>query len=240
MIFLEPRTAKKAKTMPDLIKALDPYFAKGWQNYPEEILTELTYAAKDYTFLNDFVHREVLKPSWPKLYGAQSFLCYEGEKYFIRLNLWFPEKQSPVADQIKKYFSIELLHNHNFPLFTVGLFGPGYTTELFRWDDVSYDRKVGESVDLSFTAKPTLSFGSALFIERDADYHLQLWPEAFSISLNVIPTTRPDYSLCQYVLNPDYKIREILYTGVLPRGTGSPRSNPNFHDGDLISGKAIK
>ncbi len=228
MIFLEPKPGKKTATLNELVAAVEPYFAKGWRNYPEEILRELTHAANNYSFLNDFVNGEIKKSTWPKLYGAQSFLCHEGKDFFVRLNLWFPEKETPVADQMKKYFSIELLHNHNFPLFTTGLFGPGYTTQLFRWDDVTYERKVGEKVDISFTAEPTLALGAGLYIERDADYHLQLWPEAFSISLNIIPTLREDYSPCQYVLNHDRIIQEILYTGVLPTGTGSPRSKPNF------------
>lgn len=228
MIFLPTGPGGKTATLEQLVVALDPYFEKGWEDHPEEILTEMTYAANDYTFLNDFVQGEILAGKWPKLYGAQSFLCHEGEKYFIRLNLWFPEKESPVADQIKKYFSIGLLHNHNFPLFTVGLFGPGYTTQLFNWDEVNYERKVGEKVEIDFTAQPSLALGSALLMERDSDFHLQIWPETFSISLNVIPTAKEDYSLCQYILNDDHSIREILYTGVLPRGTGSPRSNPNF------------
>lgn len=228
MIFIEPGPVKKTATPDQLVAALEPYFAKGWKNYKQEILTELTCAAKDYSFLNKFVQSEVIKGKWPKLYGAQTFLCHEGKDFFVRLNLWFPEKATPVAEQIKKYFSIGLLHNHNFPLFTVGLFGPGYTTQLFSWDEVDYDLKVGESIAIDFTGQPSLSFGSALFIERDADYHLQMWPKAFSISLNVIPTAREDYSSCQYVLSDDKTIREILYTGVLPRGTGSPRSKPNF------------
>lgn len=228
MIYIEPGEVKKTATLSQLVAALKPYFAKGWQNYPNEILTEMTYAAKDYTFLNAFVHSEVIKNKWPKLYGAQTFLCHEGKDFFVRLNLWFPEKESPVAEQIKKYFSIGLLHNHNFPLFTVGLFGPGYTTQLFGWDNVDYGLKVGDRVEIEFSGQPSLSFGSALLMERDSDFHLQMWPKEFSISLNVIPTAREDYSLCQYVLNDDRTIREILYTGVLPRGTGSPRSKPNF------------
>ena len=174
MIFIPASPVEKTATLKQLVAAMDGYFDKGWKNYEEEILSELTYAANDYSFLNDFVHGEILAGKWPKLYGAQSFLCHEGENYFIRLNLWFPEKESPVADQIKKYFSIDLLHNHNFPLFTAGLFGPGYTTKLFRWDEVSDDHKVGDQLKIDFTAQPTLSLGSALYIERDADYHIAL------------------------------------------------------------------
>jgi hypothetical protein len=228
VIFFEPEMGSKTATLKELIAAVEPYFAKGWKNYENEILRELTFAANNYTFLNEFVDGEIKNGSWPKLYGAQSFLCHEGEDFFVRLNLWFPEKETPVAEQMKKYFSIGLLHNHNFPLFTAGLFGPGYTTQLFRWDDVTYDRKVGDRVDINFTAEPTLAMGAGLYIERDSDYHLQIWPKAFSISLNIIPTTKEDYSACQLVLNKDRAIQEILYTGVLPTGTGSPRSKPNF------------
>lgn len=224
MIFLDPKPSEKGATLDDLVAALQPYFKKGWENYPEEILHELQKTANNYTFLNDYVHREVKAGNWPKLYGAQSFLCYESKDFFIRLNLWFPEKESPVSDHIKKYFSIGLLHNHNFPLFTVGLFGPGYTTELYRWDEVRYDHRPGDVIDIDFTQEPTLSLGSALYIERDADYHLQKWAENFSISLNIIPTTKNDYSYCQVLLNDDHSIMEILYTGDPPKGVGSPRA----------------
>ncbi len=224
MNFLEPAPDKKTATLTELIAAVRPYFIKGWQNYPDEILEELRNACNNYSFLTEFVFGEIKKGAWPKLHGAQSFLCYECEEFVIRLNLWFPEKESPVAEQIKKYFSIDLLHNHNFALFTAGLFGPGYSTHLFRWNDVSYERKVGETLEIEPLGQHSLCHGSALYLESDADFHLQLWPESFSISLNLIPATPEDQTPCQYILNKDRTIREILYTGTISRGTVKSRA----------------
>lgn len=224
MIFHEPRPGPEEANLDTLVSAIKPYFKKGWENHVEEILLQMSYASNNHSFLNDFVHRQVKDNKWPKLYGAQSFLCYESREFFIRFNLWFPEKESAVAEQIKKFFSIGLLHNHNFPLLTVGLFGPGYRTGLFRWDDVEYDRKAGEKLGLDFSANLSLSLGSTLYLEKDKDFHTQHWPESFSISLNVIPTTANDYSPTQYIMNDDLSIYEALDLRDSPRGSGSPRA----------------
>lgn len=210
MLFIKPEPKPKGATLDTLVETIQPYFDKGWANHCPEILHALRDTTINFAFLNDFVDRQTRVNHWPALLGTQSFRCFENNDFVVRLNLWFPKEASPVEDEIKDYFSIGLMHNHSFPLFTTGLFGPGYATRMYRTDDIAYTRKEGETMDLDFQEELALGLGTALYIERDYDYHVQLWPEAFSISLNVIPQRTEDYSDCQYILNDDFSIREVV------------------------------
>lgn len=213
MIFHEPDIGAKDHDLASLIKTIDPMFKAGWEPRAPDILHEMQLSANNYRLLNGFVHGKLKDKTWPPMQGAQSFLLHKCDDYYIRINLWFPPRVSPVEDQIKKYFSIELIHNHNFPLLTVGLFGPGYATNLSWWDNPKTGLQVGDKIKIGAPVKKGLPFGAGLYMQKDHDFHEQLWPEAFSISLNVIPARPADTSPLQYILNDDLTIRETIQAG---------------------------
>jgi hypothetical protein len=53
--------------------------------------------------------------------------------FYFRLNAWYPDSKTVTVEletQLNDYFSIDSCHNHSVDFFTVGLLGPGYTTEF--------------------------------------------------------------------------------------------------------------
>ena len=148
--------------------------------------------AGDRTFLIEkineyFRHAGVLEEL--NTYSAQALILAVRPNYMIRTNTWVAPKVYARDDAWERtLYSYGFAHNHNFNLLTVGYFGPGYTTDLYRLDApeniVGY---LGEEVEMTSMGQLRVGQGDVLLYERVTDIHIQNPPEELSISINLMP-----------------------------------------------------
>ena len=137
-----------------------------------------------------------------QLYSPQSMLLGQGSKATFRANLWFPAPSEAERSRLeKKLYSYELPHDHNFHFATVGYFGPGYRTDIYRYDRAQVKGLVGEKVALSFSETTELRPRRVLVFESGRDIHTQYTPPSLSISLNLICRDAIEAAQPQYLFN---------------------------------------
>jgi hypothetical protein len=141
----------------------------------ESIVSELR-DLRNFQFANDF--------------SPSTITLHKGVGFTIRAVIWAP----PDALYPPGVFSYFEPHDHNFDFFTVGYFGPGYTTHLYEYDYDDVSGVPGESVDLKYSGTADLPPGKVMYYYANRDVHIQYPPEALSVSLNLLLTkTSPSH-----------------------------------------------
>jgi hypothetical protein len=120
-------------------------------------------------------------------YGAQTFLLRPPNgRYVLRANFW-PERDDPlVAASGSAAFYYDLPHDHNFPFLTYGYLGPGYWSDYFEYDCDALAGVPGEDAGLRFVERGRLEPGRLMLYRMRRDIHVQLPPDSFSVSLNIL------------------------------------------------------
>jgi len=120
-------------------------------------------------------------------YGPQAIMLSSARPgFFLRANIWPSPRDSVFRSSGPESFVYGLPHDHNFDFLTVGHFGPGYGSDYYEYD---YDRVTGvtgEDAHLRFCERSILSRGRILHYRAHRDIHVQLPPEAMSVSLNIV------------------------------------------------------
>jgi hypothetical protein len=214
-----------------ILDQLDTCFDGDFRSREDEILAALAAGSNDNVFLRLLLQNSASKCEIPSLQGTQSFLLTRQKHYYIRINLWLPEDDNLLrqSQMLENYYSINVLHNHNFHLFTVGLFGPGYTSQFYRCEDYSNALEIGDTLKLMPAGTINLSKGETRYIEIDRDFHSQSYPQTLSISANLIPLMPGATSARQYIVDHDTsRIANVVETAL--------RSNPasNSLGGNLV------
>lgn len=152
-------------------------------------------------------------------YTAQTLMLHQGRSFIVRANIWTPFDMSPKnRDWQQKLFFYTVAHDHNFDLLTVGHHGPGYETDLWEYDREGVIGLPGEPVDLVSRGRATLATGSVMFYRALRDVHAQLPPKAFSISLNLMGSSRALSLKDQFYFDVERKcIRAPVESGVANR-----------------------
>lgn len=119
-------------------------------------------------------------------YGAQVFLLKPANgRYVLRANFW-PARGDAVLDASGTApFFYDLPHDHNFPFLTHGYFGPGYWSDYYEHDGVGVGLP-GETAHLRFTGRKRLEPDMLWLYRTHRDVHVQLPPDQFSVSLNIL------------------------------------------------------
>jgi hypothetical protein len=113
----------------------------------------------------------------------------------------------------------DVVHDHNFNFLTANYFGPGYETEVWRLNrPKSEGYWEGEPVDLVYQGIFKLEPFTLLYYERGVDVHLQLPPEDYSVSLNLMISTHQMRGGPQHIFNTNKSI-----VSGFPEGTISSR-----------------
>jgi hypothetical protein len=190
--------------------------------------------ARDETLLLQFVNRGLSDWQHPErfhFYSPQSCQMVSDGVLAVRANLWpllpaDPRRRAILADALS-YFDY---HDHNFSFITANVFGPGYETEMYRYDPARLVGYVGEKVELEYLGRHCLDDRTVLFYEECSDVHVQLPPAVLSASLNLM-LVKPESALInQHYF--DIQKREISgYVGA----TSDKRVNAlhfarHFHD----------
>lgn len=195
----------------EILAEMDRRISVDWAGDKAGIALLVAELAQDNKLMRAFVRSYCDALRWPVLTGAQSFVFLTTDNMFVRLNLWFPpdDPASPL-DTYRRYLSIDELHNHDFDFFTACLFGPGYTTSFFRDEDHHPQRRQGDRVRLSPGEHLHLAQGSVMYVESGKDYHMQHWPAALSVTVNVVPRDYERGDRIQYVLDRDHVIKTVI------------------------------
>lgn len=121
------------------------------------------------------------------LLAPHSFVLASTDHALLRANLWSPIRPSSAfADHERALQGYDLAHNHDFHLLSVGYFGPGSRTELYRFDPDTADGSCPRPVQLERRGEAVLSRGRVIYYEKYADVHVQRAPSELSISINLV------------------------------------------------------
>ncbi|NIJ21353.1 hypothetical protein FHS95_003056 [Sphingomonas naasensis] len=132
-------------------------------------------------------------------YGAQVFLLRPPNgRYVLRANFWPARADPTVRASGAAAFFYDLPHDHNFPFLTYGYVGPGYWSDYFEYDVAAVTGLPGEHAGLRFVEHSRLEPGKLMLYRMRRDVHLQLPPDAFSVSLNILGADPAQPWLDQY------------------------------------------
>jgi hypothetical protein len=128
---------------------------------------------------------------WPAnalpFYSVQSSILASDGPVSVRMNIWPTIATDPrrrkVQSNVYSYFDT---HDHNFTFMTVGYFGAGYGTRIYEYDASRVIGYPGEPVDIRFLEETTLPVGKVMLYRPGRDIHMQLPPDEFSMSLNLM------------------------------------------------------
>jgi len=181
--------------------------------------TMLQALANNQKILIDTFNRDLLKYNIEAgaSYSQSSSILGVGKNksFVVRANMWpsvAPTKLKTIENTL---FSYELPHNHNFSFLTANYFGPGYETDIWECAEPKNLRgTIGEKVTIRFLERTKLDPGKQMFFRRQKDIHVQLPPEEFSMSLNLLAMTEQDQITDQF----EFNIKNNCITG-FPGGT---------------------
>jgi len=120
-------------------------------------------------------------------YGPQVFLLRPPNgRYVIRANFWPAADDAVIRASGTAPFFYGLPHDHNFPFLTYGYLGPGYWSDYFEYDTQAAADPPGGHAGLRFVERSRLDPGKLMLYRMQRDVHVQLPPDAFSVSLNIL------------------------------------------------------
>lgn len=120
-------------------------------------------------------------------YGPQVFLLRPPNgRYVIRANFWPAARDPVVRASGTTPFFYGLPHDHNFPFLTYGYLGSGYWSDYYEYDGWSVAGSPGSDAGLRFVETSRLDPGKLMLYRMRRDVHVQLPPDSFSVSLNIL------------------------------------------------------
>lgn len=120
-------------------------------------------------------------------YGPQVFVLRPpGDRYLLRANFWPARNDAVVRTSGTAPFFYDMPHDHNFPFLTVGYLGPGYWSDYYDYDVGAVAGVPGEVAGLRFAERARLETGKLMLYRARRDVHVQLPPDSFSVSLNIL------------------------------------------------------
>ncbi len=151
----------------------------------------LAQLGRNQAFLADLAIEELkgrcAAQSSASAYGAQVFLLRPSNgRYVLRANFWPARADAVVRASGTAPFFYDLPHDHNFPFLTVGYLGPGYWSDYYEYDVDALAGVPGEAAGLRFVERSRLDPGKLMLYRARRDVHVQLPPDSFSVSLNIL------------------------------------------------------
>lgn len=181
-----------AITLEDLIDALE---TTPFDPHDEDSFAALgpllARLGRNRDFLADLVIEELklrcARQSADNGYGPQVFLLRPPNgRYVIRANFWPAAGDAVVRASGTAPFFYDLPHDHNFPFLTYGYLGPGYWSDYYEYDGRAASGMPGSPAGLRFVERARLTQGKLMLYRMQRDVHVQLPPDSFSVSLNIL------------------------------------------------------
>jgi hypothetical protein len=145
----------------------------------------------DRSFVADMLSAEIVEGRFQLVnpWFGSSFVLKSAPSYTIRVNIWNPPQEVATPKSWENLlYSYEYPHDHNFAFLTGGYSGPGYRTIRFEYDpEECLSLRVGDvPKSLTELGPKYLEQGSMMLYRESRDIHVQEYPTAPSISLNVL------------------------------------------------------
>lgn len=181
-----------AITLEELVETLD---TTAFDPHDEDSFAALgpllAQLGRNRTFLADLAIDELklrcAQQSAANGYGPQVFLLRPPNgRYVIRANFWPAADDAVVKVSGTAPFFYGLPHDHNFPFLTYGYLGPGYWSDYFEYDGRAVSGTVGDDAGLRFVERSRLDPDKLMLYRMQHDVHVQLPPDSFSVSLNIL------------------------------------------------------
>lgn len=119
-------------------------------------------------------------------YSAQVLLLRPPDgRFLLRANFWPARNDAAVRANGTAPFFYDLPHDHNFDFLTVGYLGPGYWSDYYEFGCDALGLP-GEPAKLTFVERSRLAEGKLMLYRAQRDVHVQLPPDSFSVSLNIL------------------------------------------------------
>jgi hypothetical protein len=140
-------------------------------------------------FLSDLAVRELESRhagQAASAYGGQVLMLRPPDgRFVVRANFWPAQADAVTRASGEAAFFYDMAHDHNFPFLTCGYLGPGYWSDYYEWDGAA-DAQAGDLAHLRSTGRARLEHGQLRLYRAHRDVHVQLPPDAFSVSLNIL------------------------------------------------------
>ena len=191
-----------AISLDELVDALD---STPWDPRDEDAFAAmgvwLARLARNRRFLSDLAIGELERRfagQSGSSYGAQVLMLRPpGQRYALRANFWPAMNDAVVRAGGTAPFFYDLPHDHNFSFLTVGYLGPGYWSDYYLFDGDPHGNP-GDPARLVFDERARLEPGKLMLYRAHRDVHVQLPPDSFSVSLNVLGYDRAQPWRTQY------------------------------------------
>ncbi|RDE07119.1 transposase [Sphingomonas aracearum] len=120
-------------------------------------------------------------------YGGQVFLLRPPNgRYLLRAAFWPARADPALRSSGPAAFFYNMPHDHNFPFLTYGYVGPGYHSDYYTYDPQAVSGVPGSPAGLRFVERARLEPGRVMLYRPGHDVHVQLPPDSFSVSLNIL------------------------------------------------------
>jgi len=172
--------------------------------------------ANNRSFVTEELNRQL--GSWRDFqttnrYTSQTMTFGRGKHFFVRANIWTPlSARQEIREAEERLFFYHVPHDHNFSFLTVGYFGPGYETIIYEYDPSEIAGVVGESANLHFLERTSLTEGKIMLYRACRDIHSQEDAPQFSVSLNLMVNSPSVNSRSQFF----FDLQNGSISGVVP------------------------
>ena len=121
------------------------------------------------------------------VYGAQVLMLRPPKgRFILRANFWPARDDWVTRASGTGAFFYDMPHDHNFSFLTTGYLGPGYWSDYYEYDAEALVGIPGEIAGLRFIERSRLDRGKLMLYRMRRDVHVQLPPDRFSVSLNIL------------------------------------------------------
>ena len=124
---------------------------------------------------------------------AGSLAVLRTDSYVVRINVWIPQPEPPVINDVFSSAAGVGLHDHYFSFITRGLMGPGYHTDIYSLDHRKLKSEVGAVAPIEYVGSTSLPAGRMMYWHKREDVHRVIPPLSPSASVN-LATHRPGQS----------------------------------------------
>lgn len=115
-------------------------------------------------------------------YAPDAIVLHRAKHFLVRAVIWLPDGIKGQRSNVRDI----RIHDHNFNFLTLGLFGPGYQTEVWEYEHEVGRNFVGTKVPVRRQGMLQLTEKQVFYFSRSIDIHRQLPPTSLSVSLNIL------------------------------------------------------
>ena len=171
---------------------------------------------------------------------AGALAIFRIDSYLVRINVWIPQPEPPIANDVFSSATGVELHDHYFSFITRGLVGPGYQTDIYSLDKRKLKSEVGAIAPIDFIETTSLPSGKMMYWHKGEDVHRVTAPISPSASVN-LATLHPKRNGLTHHFDPVKKIVTHMTNGDEDkRGRTAILRIASIFCGDSLSEKYIE